>query len=107
MAHKNGLQTSLDLTMEAMLSPAPAAASSAPVVVSKESSTSEPVQSAPVVNAEKVHKVAKSSWRQRGLCLNDSIMLRLKLESLKTGKSLSEVADDYLNRYLPNNRIAS
>jgi len=103
MAHKNGLQTSLDLTMEAMLSPAPAAA----VVVSKESSTSEPVQSAPVVNAEKVHKVAKSSWRQRGLCLNESIMLRLKLESLKTGKSLSEVADDYLNRYLPNNRIAS
>ena len=106
MAHKNGLQTSLDLTMEAMLSPAPAA-SSAPVVVSKESSTSEPVQSAPVVKTEKVHKVAKSSWRQRGLCLNESIMLRLKLESLKTGKSLSEVADDYLNRYLPNNRIAS
>ena len=106
MAHKNGLQTSLDLTMEAMLSPAPAA-SSATVVVSKESSTSEPVQSAPVVNAEKVHKVTKSSWRQRGLCLNESIMLRLKLESLKTGKSLSEVADDYLNRYLPNNRIAS
>ena len=104
MAHKNGLQTSLDLTMEAMLSPAPAAAVP---VVSKESSTSEPVQSAPVVKTEKVHKVAKSSWRQRGLCLNESIMLRLKLESLKTGKSLSEVADDYLNRYLPNNRIAS
>ena len=102
MAHKNGLQGSLDLTMEAMFSPAPAA-----VVVSKESSTSEPVQSAPVVKTEKVHKVAKSSWRQRGLCLNESIMLRLKLESLKTGKSLSEVADDYLNRYLPNNRIAS
>jgi len=103
MAHKNGLQTSLDLTMEAMLSPAPAAAS----VVSKESSTSEPAHVSPVVNVEKVHKVAKSSWRQRGLCLNESIMLRLKLESLKTGKSLSEVADDYLNRYLPNNRIAS
>ena len=102
MAHKNGLQGSLDLTMESMLSPA-----SAPTVVSKESSTQEPAQSAPVVNAEKVHKVAKSSWRQRGLCLNESIMLRLKLESLKTGKSLSEVADDYLNRYLPNNRIAS
>ena len=104
MAHKNGLQTSLDLTMEAMLSPAPAAAVP---VVSKESSTQEPAHVAPVVNAEKVHKVAKSSWRQRGLCLNESIMLRLKLESLKTGKSLSEVADDYLNRYLPNNRIAS
>jgi len=102
MAHKNGLQGSLDLTMEAMFSPAPAA-----VVVSKESSTSEPAHVSPVVNAEKVHKVAKSSWRQRGLCLNESIMFRLKLESLKTGKSLSEVADDYLNRYLPNNRIAS
>lgn len=104
MAHKNGLQTSLDLTMEAMLSPAPAP------VVSKESSTSEPAQSAPVVNAEKVHKVAKPAmpaWRQRGLCLSESIMLRLKLESLKTGKSLSEVADDHLNRSLPNNRIAS
>jgi hypothetical protein len=99
MAHKNGLQGSLDLTMEAMFSPAP--------VVSKESSTQEPAQSAPVVNAEKVHKVAKSSWKQRGLCLSESIMLRLKLESLKTGKSLSEVADDCLNRYLPNNRIAS
>lgn len=99
MAHKNGLQGSLDLTMESMLSPAPA-----PTVVSKESSTQEP---APVVNAEKVHKVAKSSWKQRGLCLSESIMMRLKLESLKTGKSLSEVADDHLNRSLPNNRIAS
>lgn len=102
MAHKNGLQTSLDLTMESMLSPAP--------VVSKESSTQEPAQSAPVVNAEKVHKVTKPampSWRQRGLCLSESIMMRLKLESLKTGKSLSEVADDHLNRSLPNNRIAS
>ena len=104
MAHKNGLQGSLDLTMESMLSPAPAPT---PTVVSKESSTQEPAQSAPVVNAEKVHKVAKSSWKQRGLCLSESIMLRLKLESLKTGKSLSEVADDCLNRYLPNNRIAS
>lgn len=102
MAHKNGLQGSLDLTMESMLSPA-----SAPTVVSKESSTQEPAQSASVVKTEKVHKVAKSSWKQRGLCLSESIMLRLKLESLKTGKSLSEVADDCLNRYLPNNRIAS
>ena len=102
MAHKNGLQGSLDLTMEAMFSPAPA-----PTVVSKESSTQEPAQSASVVKTEKVHKVAKSSWKQRGLCLSESIMLRLKLESLKTGKSLSEVADDCLNRYLPNNRIAS
>jgi hypothetical protein len=102
MAHKNGLQGSLDLTMESMLSPAPAA-----VVVSKESVAPEPVRSAPVVNAEKVHKVAKPAWRQRGLCLSESIMLRLKLESLKTGKSLSEVADDHLNRSLPNNRIAS
>jgi hypothetical protein len=103
MAHKNGLQGSLDLTMESMFSPAPAAAP----VVSKESSIQEPAHVAPVVNAEKVHKVAKSSWKQRGLCLSESIMLRLKLESLKTGKSLSEVADDCLNRYLPNNRIAS
>lgn len=101
MAHKNGLQGSLDLTMEAMFSPAPAP------VVSKESSTQESAQSAPVINAEKVHKVAKSSWKQRGLCLSESIMMRLKLESLKTGKSLSEVADDHLNRSLPNNRIAS
>lgn len=102
MAHKNGLQGSLDLTMESMLSPAPA-----PTVVSKESSTQEPAHVAPVVKTEKVHKVAKSSWKQRGLCLSESIMLRLKLESLKTGKSLSEVADDHLNRSLPNNRIAS
>ena len=99
MAHKNGLQGSLDLTMEAMLSPAP--------VVKKESSTNEPSQPAPVVNKENVTKPSKSSWRQRGLCLSESIMLRLKLESLKTGKSLSEVADDCLNRHLPNNRIAS
>lgn len=105
MAHRNGLQGSLDLTLESMFSPAPAA-----VVVSKESVAPELVQSTPVVNAELVHKVAKTAmpaWRQRGLCLSESIMLRLKLESLKTGKSLSEVADDCLNRYLPNNRIAS
>lgn len=102
MAHKNGLQGSLDLTLESMFSPAPAA-----VVVSKESVAPELVQSAPVVKTEKVAKPARSTWKQRGLCLSEPIMLRLKLESLKTGKSLSEVADDYLNRYLPNNRIAS
>jgi hypothetical protein len=85
-----------------MFSPAPAA-----VVVSKESVAPELVQSAPVVKTEKVAKPARSTWKQRGLCLSEPIMLRLKLESLKTGKSLSEVADDYLNRYLPNNRIAS
>ena len=106
MAHKNGLQGSLDLTMESLIS-APAAAVP---VVSKESQVSEPIHVAPVVNAEKVHKVAKPAmpaWRQRGLCLSESIMMRLKLESLKTGKSLSEVVDDVLNRHLPNNRIAS
>lgn len=102
MAHRNGLQGSLDLTLESMFSPAPAA-----VVVSKESVAPELVQSAPVVKMEKVAKTAMPAWRQRGLCLSESIMLRLKLESLKTGKSLSEVADDCLNRYLPNNRIAS
>ena len=102
MAHKNGLQGSLDLTLESMFSPAPAA-----VVVSKESVAPEPVQSAPVVKTAKVAKPARSTWKQRGLCLSEPIMLRLKLESLKTGKSLSEVADDCLNRYLPNNRIAS
>ncbi len=102
MAHKNGLQGSLDLTLESMFSPAPAA-----VVVSKESVAPELVQSAPVVKTEKVAKPARSTWKQRGLCLSEPIMLRLKLESLKTGKSLSEVADDCLNRYLPNNRIAS
>ena len=106
MAHKNGLQGSLDLTMEAMFSPAPAAVP----VVSKESLTQEPAHVAPVVNEEKVRKVTKPAmpaWRQRGLCLSESIMMRLKLESLKTGKSLSEVVDDVLNRHLPNNRIAS
>jgi len=102
MAHKNGLQGSLDLTLESMFSPAPAA-----VVVSKESVAPELVQSAPVEKTEKVAKPARSTWKQRGLCLSEPIMLRLKLESLKTGKSLSEVADDCLNRYLPNNRIAS
>lgn len=102
MAHKNGLQGSLDLTLESMFSPAPAA-----VVVSKESVAPELVQSAPVVKTEKVAKPARSTWKQRGLCLSEPIMLRLKLESLKTGKSLSEVADDHLNRSLPNNRIAS
>jgi len=101
MAHKNGLQGSLELTLENMISVSPAA------VVGKESSTSEPLQSAPVVKPEKLTKAAKSYWRQRGLCLSESIMFRLKLESLKTGKSLSEVADDYLNKSLPLNRIAS
>jgi|688.fasta_scaffold85632_3 hypothetical protein len=107
MAHKNGLQGSLDLTMESLIS-APAAA--AVPVVSKESQVSEPIHVAPAANAEKVHKVTKPAmpaWRQRGLCLSESIMMRLKLESLKTGKSLSEVVDDVLNRHLPNNRIAS
>ena len=44
MAHKNGLQGSLDLTMESMFSPAPAAAP----VVSKESSIQEPATFLPL-----------------------------------------------------------
>lgn len=105
MAPKNGLQGSLDLTMEAMLpsSPAPVVAKASPAIepaqVTHEEKKVEPKQVSKSNNA--------SSWRQRGLCFSESTMLRLKLESLKTGKSLSEVADDCLNRHLPNNRIAS
>lgn len=105
MAPKNGLQGSLDLTMESMFSSAPAP------VIAKASPALEPAQVAHEEKKAEPKQVSKSnkasSWRQRGLCLSEGIMLRLKLESLKTGKSLSEVADDCLNRHLPNNRIAS
>ena len=48
-----------------------------------------------------------STWKQTGLCLSDSTMMRLRLESVKIGMTMSEIAEATLDRYLPHNRIAS
>ena len=48
-----------------------------------------------------------SSWKQTGLCLSDSTMMRLRLESVKIGMTMSEIAEATLAKHLPHNRIAS
>jgi hypothetical protein len=48
-----------------------------------------------------------SAWKQTGLCFSDSTMVRLRLESVKTSMTMSEIAESTLDKHLPNNRIAS
>lgn len=107
-----GLKNVHDLGLDTMFSsstPVPVVApeSIAPVVESVLSSM--PV---PVVPASSAPKVKKSksklspSWKQTGLSLTADTMLRLKLESLKSGKTMSELAETILGRNLPHNRIA-
>ena len=47
------------------------------------------------------------SWQQTGLSITKSTMLKLRLESVVTGKTMSEIAEALLSKYLPNNRVAS
>ena len=109
-----GLKNVLDLGLGTMLSsstPVPVVAPEpiAPVVESVLPSSPVVV---PVVPALSVPKVKKSksklspSWKQTGLSLTADTMLRLKLESLKSGKTMSELAETILGRNLPHNRIA-
>lgn len=47
------------------------------------------------------------TWKQTGISLSESVIMRLKLESFKSGKTLSEVADSILAKGLPNHKISA
>ena len=47
------------------------------------------------------------AWKQTGISLSESVIMRLKLESFKSGKTLSEVADSILAKGLPNHKISA
>lgn len=111
-----GLKNVHDLGLDTMFSsstPVPVVAPDpiAPVVESVLPSSPVPVP-VPVVPASSAPKVKKSksklspSWKQTGLSLTADTMMRLKLESLKSGKTMSELAETILGRNLPHNRIA-
>lgn len=107
-----GLKNVHDLGLDTMFSspvPVPVVAPEpiAPVVESV--LTSSPVPVVPTSSAPKVKKSKSKlspSWKQTGLSLTSDTMLRLKLESLKSGKTMSELAETILGRNLPHNRIA-
>ena len=107
MSTKRGLPDNLDLG--AMLlnrctdstpvpenNPAPSAASV------------EPVQPEPRTTTTRKPKLeVQYSKKQRGLSISEPVMLRLKLESLRSGRTQSEIAEEILCKYLPNLKIAS
>lgn len=49
----------------------------------------------------------KAKKAGRKLTIPPPIFLRLNLESLKTGRTMSEIATEALDRYLPRHRIAT
>lgn len=106
MPPKIGLQVPLDLSLESMLSV------SAPVVKQEESApvqaTPEPVKQEESKESKKVSRnKASLTWKQTGFSLSDATMTRLRLEAFKTGRTMSQVAEQLLSRHLPNHRIAS
>ena len=49
----------------------------------------------------------KAKWQQTGLSITKSTIMRLRLESVKSVKTMSEITEAILDKYLPHNRIAS
>lgn len=49
----------------------------------------------------------KAKKAGRKLTIPPPIFLRLNLESLKTGRTMSDIATEALDRYLPRHRIAT
>lgn len=72
-------------------------------LVNKEETPSQPAKKP----KQKKKSAGQFGWKQTGISLSESTILRLKLESFKTGKTLSEIADSLLARYLPNHKISA
>lgn len=102
MAPKNGLQGSLDLTMESMFSsPAPVVAKASPAI--------EPVQVAPEEKMVEPKKVCKSGRKNkedkaipRTVYLTDSVFQRLQLMAIMQKKRISGVISDLLDKSAEN-----
>ena len=65
----------------------------------KEAEADEIASSNPIYN--KIHNKTNNKWAQRGLHISDSVMQRMTLIKMKTGESLSRIADRLLDQHLP------
>lgn len=107
-----GLKNVHDLGLDTMFSSSTPVPVVAPEPIAPVVESVLPSSPVPVVPASSAPKVKKSksklspSWKQTGLSLTADTMMRLKLESLKSGKTMSELAETILGRNLPHNRIA-
>lgn len=78
-------------------------------IESKGKETAETESSPPIprdIKTKKNRSKLAPTWKQTGLCLSDSTMMKLRLESIKTGKTMSEITETILVKHLPHNRIA-
>jgi hypothetical protein len=71
--------------------------------------TNEETKAPEMAKKPKVKKKPQGQfgWKQTGISLSEGVILRLKLESFKSGKTLSEIADSLLARHLPNHKISA
>lgn len=105
MSIKRGLPDNLDLGN--MLLNKPALDSDTAPTASTPSESPAPSETAPKsIPARKSRLEAQYTRKQRGLSISEPVMLRLKLESLRSGRTQSEVAEEILCKYLPNLKIA-
>lgn len=65
----------------------------------KEAEADEIASSNPIYN--KLHNKKINKWAQRGLYISDSVMQRMALIKMKTGESLSRIAEKILDQHLP------
>ena len=114
-----GLKSPRDLGLDMMLSSAVdvTPVNVAPLVHTPEEvvevSAPAPVPasvSAPVPPVSTRAKPSKAkltpSWKQTGLSLTADTMMRLRLESLKSGKTMSEITETILGKHLTHYKIA-
>lgn len=106
MSIKRGLPDNLDLGNMLLNKPAmdtePAPTASIP------SESPAPTEPAPKnIPSRKSRLEAQYTKKQRGLSISEPVMLRLKLESLRSGRTQSEIAEEILCKYLPNLKISA
>ena len=118
-----GLKNVRDLGLDAYLSApvevtpvngSPVVITPTPVPVVVDAVNTDPVNEvketappAPRAKKSKAKLTPAPSWQQTGLSITKATMLKLRLESVVTGKTMSEIAEALLSKYLPNNRVAS
>jgi len=108
-----GLKSQRDLGLDMMLSSAVdvTPVNGSPLVHTPEEvvevAAPAPAPVPPVATRIKPNKAKLTpSWKQTGLSLTADTMMRLRLESLKSGKTMSEITETILGKHLPHYKIA-
>ena len=84
----------------------PVVGNASPVVVDVVNTDSidevkETAPPAPRAKKSKAKLTPAPSWQQTGLSITKSTMMRLRFESLQSGKTMSEVTEMLLDKHLP------